>query len=53
MLLAEEGVVVHPGAFYGIAEGGRVVVSLIGPLEEFSAGMQKIRGFRDRNQLSN
>ena len=31
MLLREAGVVVHPGSFYGIAEAGRVVVSLLGP----------------------
>jgi alanine-synthesizing transaminase len=35
-------VVIHPGAFYGIAEGGRVVVSLIGPVGEFAAGMERI-----------
>ncbi len=38
-LLREAGVVVHPGAFYGIAERGRVVVSLLGPEEEFAAGI--------------
>ena len=41
-LLKESGVVIHPGAFYGIAEGGRVVVSLIGPVGEFAAGMERI-----------
>ncbi len=41
-LLQSYGVVVHPGAFYGIAEGGRIVVSLIGPPEEFAAGMERI-----------
>jgi alanine-synthesizing transaminase len=49
-LLREEGVVVHPGAFYGIAEGGRVVVSLIGPAEEFRVGMGRIAGWAGRNQ---
>jgi alanine-synthesizing transaminase len=49
-LLREEGVVVHPGAFYGIAEGGRVVVSLIGPAEEFRVGMGRIAGWAKRNQ---
>jgi hypothetical protein len=34
-------VVVHPGTFYGMGEAGRVVVSLIGPGEEFEAGMQR------------
>jgi alanine-synthesizing transaminase len=41
-LLREVGLVVHPGSFYGVAESGRVVVSLIGPVEEFAWGMQKI-----------
>jgi aspartate/methionine/tyrosine aminotransferase len=52
-LLREEGVVVHPGAFYAIAEGGRVVVSLIGPVEDFSVGMERLVGFANRNQVSN
>jgi aspartate/methionine/tyrosine aminotransferase len=38
-LLGEIGVVVHPGTFYGMAEAGRVVVSLIGPAEGFAEGM--------------
>lgn len=42
ILLLEHGVIVHPGSFYGIAEGGRFVVSLIGPEEEFAAGMDRI-----------
>lgn len=45
-LLKEYRVVVHPGAFYGIAEGGRVVVSLIGPVDEFAAGMKGIAAYR-------
>src|SRR6185312_9365286 len=44
-LLDEAGVVVHPGSFYGIAEAGRVVVSLIGPVEEFAVGMERIAAF--------
>jgi aspartate/methionine/tyrosine aminotransferase len=52
-LLREEGVIVHPGAFYGIAEGGRVVVSLIGPEDEFTTGMERLAAFASRNQLSN
>ena len=40
-LVRERGVVVHPGTFYGMGEAGRVVVSLIGPGEEFEAGMQR------------
>jgi alanine-synthesizing transaminase len=49
-LLREVGVVVHPGAFYGIAEAGRVVVSLIGPAAEFRAGMGRIAGWVKGNQ---
>jgi len=42
-LLAEAGVVVHPGSFYGIGEPGRIVVSLIGRTEEFAEGVALIR----------
>ena len=38
-LVRKRGVVVHPGGFYGMGERNRVVVSLIGPAEEFEAGM--------------
>ena len=41
-LVQECGVIVHPGEFYGIAEAGRAVVSLIGPVEEFAAGIELI-----------
>ena len=40
-LLRQAGVVVHPGAFYGMAEPNRVVVSLIGPAEEFEQGIRR------------
>jgi aspartate/methionine/tyrosine aminotransferase len=49
-LLREAGVVVHPGAFYGIAEAGRVVVSLIGPAAAFREGMERITGWVKGNQ---
>jgi aspartate/methionine/tyrosine aminotransferase len=39
-LVREAGVVVHPGSFYGRAEDGRVVVSLIGPEAEFAEGIR-------------
>jgi alanine-synthesizing transaminase len=42
MLLLEVGVVVHPGSFYGIAESGRVVVSLLGFEQEFVEGLERI-----------
>jgi aspartate/methionine/tyrosine aminotransferase len=38
-LVRERGMVVHPGSFYGMAEAGRVVVSLIGPTGEFEASI--------------
>ena len=40
-LARERGVIVHPGSFYGMGEAGRVVVSLIGPGEEFEASIQR------------
>jgi alanine-synthesizing transaminase len=45
MLLQEMGVVVHPGAFYGIGEVGRVVVSLLGPMGEFGEGVRLVNEF--------
>jgi aspartate/methionine/tyrosine aminotransferase len=39
-LVRERGVVLHPGAFYGMGEKNRVVVSLIGPAAEFEGGMR-------------
>ncbi len=39
-LVRERGVLAHPGSFYGMAERNRIVVSLIGPAEEFEAGIQ-------------
>jgi aspartate/methionine/tyrosine aminotransferase len=39
-LVRERGVVVHPGAFYGMAEKNRAVVSLIGPVADFELGMR-------------
>ncbi|MDW5266611.1 MULTISPECIES: pyridoxal phosphate-dependent aminotransferase [Acidobacteriaceae] len=41
-LFEECGVIVHPGSFYGIAEAGRVVISLIGPVEDFADGIEQI-----------
>jgi alanine-synthesizing transaminase len=48
-VLREGGVIVHPGGFYGIAEAGRVVVSLITPREDFSEGI-RILAELTRNQ---
>jgi aspartate/methionine/tyrosine aminotransferase len=40
-LVRECGVVMHPGSFYGMAEASRLVVSLIGPVADFEASMQR------------
>jgi alanine-synthesizing transaminase len=37
-LVRERGVILHPGAFYGMAEGNRVVLSLICPSDELDEG---------------
>lgn len=42
-LLEREGVIVHPGSFYGMSESERVVVSLIAATETFASGMKKIK----------
>ncbi len=41
-VLRQAGVVVHPGAFYGLEQGGWVVVSLIGPAAEFAEGVRRL-----------
>jgi aspartate/methionine/tyrosine aminotransferase len=50
-LLREAGVVVHPGSFYGIPESGRVVVSLLGPEDEFQEGLERIVHGQKLNQV--
>lgn len=50
-LLREGGVIVHPGSFYGLADSGRVVVSLIGPPDEFAEGMERISALAEVNPL--
>ncbi len=52
MLLREVGVVVHPGSFYGIAESGRVVVSLLGFEQGFAEGLERIVHGRKLNHGS-
>ena len=52
MLLREVGVVVHAGSFYGIAESGRVVVSLLGFEQEFAEGLERIVHGRKLNHGS-
>ncbi len=41
-LLEEQGVYVHPGSFFGFAELGWLVVSLLTPQEEFRRGVERI-----------
>jgi alanine-synthesizing transaminase len=40
-LVRERGVVMHPGSFYGMAEPSRLVVSLIGSIDDFEASIQR------------
>jgi alanine-synthesizing transaminase len=47
-LVREQDVVVHPGAFYGITETNRFVVSLLTPEAEFGEGMERIRQWQIR-----
>jgi aspartate/methionine/tyrosine aminotransferase len=42
LALLERGVWVHPGYFFGMAESGWLVVSLLGPEQEFSAGVDRL-----------
>ncbi|MEO6804437.1 MAG: aminotransferase class I/II-fold pyridoxal phosphate-dependent enzyme, partial [Granulicella sp.] len=38
-LVAERGVIAHPGSFYGMTEGNRLVVSLLTQENDFALGM--------------
>jgi hypothetical protein len=42
LALLERGVWVHPGYFFGMKDSGRLVVSLLGPEAEFSAGVSRL-----------
>jgi hypothetical protein len=42
LALLLRGVWVHPGYFFGMAESGWLVVSLLGPEQEFSAGIARL-----------
>ncbi|MDP9039654.1 MAG: pyridoxal phosphate-dependent aminotransferase, partial [Acidobacteriota bacterium] len=41
-LVRERGVVVHPGAFYGMHEPNRAVLSLLPDPEVFAHGLQRM-----------
>jgi hypothetical protein len=42
LALLERGVWVHPGYFFGMPESGWLVVSLLGPVEEFGTGVTRL-----------
>ena len=51
--LLELGVWVHPGYFFGFAESGWLVVSLLGPEREFSTGVTGLVNYLKTNQGGN
>jgi aspartate/methionine/tyrosine aminotransferase len=51
--LLERGVWVHPGYFFGMANSGWLVLSLLGPEEEFGTGVTRIIDHLGMNQSSN
>ena len=51
--LLDRGVWVHPGYFFGMAESGWLVVSLLGPEEEFRAGVTSLVDYLRTHQGSN
>jgi aspartate/methionine/tyrosine aminotransferase len=51
--LLECGVWVHPGYFFGMAESGWLVVSLLGPTGEFRTGAARLVDYLDKHQGSN
>ena len=53
LALLERGVWVHPGYFFGMAESGWLVVSLLGPAAEFRAGVTALVNYLQTTQGSN
>ena len=53
LALLERGVWVHPGYFFGMAESGWLVVSLLGPEREFSGGVTRLVDYLETHQGSN
>ncbi len=51
--LLERGVWVHPGHFFGMGPSGWLVVSLLAPEAEFSAGVAMIVNYFRTHQVSN
>jgi len=52
LALLKRGVWVHPGYFFGMAESGWLVVSLLAPGEEFAAGATILIDYLSKNQGS-
>ncbi|MGC9158122.1 MAG: pyridoxal phosphate-dependent aminotransferase [Terracidiphilus sp.] len=46
--LLERGVWVHPGYFFAMPDSGWLVVSLLGPVEEFSRGVCELADFLEK-----
>ena len=53
LALLERGVWVHPGYFFGMAESGWLVVSLLAPAAEFSTGVTYLVDYFRTNQAGN
>jgi aspartate/methionine/tyrosine aminotransferase len=53
LTLLKEGVWVHPGYFFGMAESGWLVVSLLAAKEEFRAGVIIISNYLVKNTFGN
>jgi len=53
LALLERGVWVHPGYFFGMAESGWLVVSLLGPSTEFSTGVTMLVDYLGTHQAGN
>jgi len=53
LALLERGVWVHPGYFFGMAESGWLVVSLLVPQREFSAGVTGLVDYLEAHLDSN
>jgi aspartate/methionine/tyrosine aminotransferase len=53
LALLERGVWVHPGYFFGMANAGWLVLSLLGPEKEFGTGVTRITDHLGTNQSSN
>ena len=53
LALLEQGVWLHPGYFFGMAESGWLVVSLLGPEPEFSTGVTLLVNYFRTHQGGN